>query len=249
MLGDAPQTTASCPIDIWSWSLDMPSGEDTKFGTCLSHDELERASRFVRSDDTRRYIAGRTGLRSILGRYLDTAPSDISFSYSESGKPGIQSTGARPLEFNLSHSGDQALLAVSRQFVLGVDIEQIKPIAEDVAGHFFSAAECSELKAYPDQGRMSAFYRCWTRKEAFVKAQGAGLSLALDCFDVSLSPQRQHTLLRLDPSVGSSQDWVFLTISVANGFCAVAAILTFGQDVQLRYCGDWRERPSMPSMT
>lgn len=236
-------------IDIWNWSLDMPCGENAGTGASLSQDELERAARFVKPRDARRYRAGRTGLRSILADYLGTAPQDLRFSYNAFGKPGLGSMGQDPLEFNLSHSADQALLAVSRGFPLGVDIEEIKPIAEDVAGHFFSAAECTELRSYPTADQMPAFYRCWTRKEAFVKAHGAGLSLALDRFDVSLSTRPQQHLRRLDPALGSARDWTVMNITVSEGFCAAVAILTEGQLVQLRYCGEWRGRPRIASMT
>ncbi|EHS52910.1 phosphopantetheine-protein transferase [Rhizobium sp. PDO1-076] len=236
-------------VDIWNWSLEIPASEDAVSGTCLSQDELERAQRFVKPRDTRRYMAGRAGLRSILGDYLSIAPKDVRFSYTEFGKPYLDTTGERPLEFNLSHSADQALLAVSRHFTLGVDVEEIKPIAEDVAGHFFSAAECTELRAYPTHEHMAAFYRCWTRKEAFVKAHGAGLSLALDCFDVSLSASPQQILRRLDPAVGAAQDWMIMNIDVAEGFCAAVAVLNSGQHVHLRYCGDWRARPRIASIT
>ncbi len=236
-------------VDIWNWSLEVPASEDAVSVPCLSQDELERAQRFVKPRDARRYMAGRSGLRSILGNYLGIAPKDVRFSYTEFGKPHLDTMGQCPLEFNLSHSADQALLAVSRHFALGVDVEEIKPIAEDVAGHFFSAAECTELRAYPALEHIPAFYRCWTRKEAFVKAHGAGLSLALDCFDVSLSAGPQQILRRLDPAVGATQDWMIMNIDVAEGFCAAVAILTFGQRVHLRYCGDWRERPRIASIT
>ncbi|WP_159949166.1 4'-phosphopantetheinyl transferase superfamily protein [Rhizobium sp. 18065] len=236
-------------VDIWNWSLDTTASDDALSGTGLSQDELERAQRFVKPRDARRYMAGRAGLRSILGDYLGIAPKDVRFSYTEFGKPHLDTTGECPLEFNLSHSADQALLAVSRNFALGVDIEEIKPIAEDVAGHFFSAAECAELRAYPPVEQMPAFYRCWTRKEAFVKAHGAGLSLALDCFDVSLSARPQRILRRLDPAVGTATDWTITNVGVAEGFCAAVAILTHGKAVELRYCGEWRERPRIASIT
>lgn len=236
-------------VDIWNWPLEIPASEDAVPDTCLSQDELERAQRFVKPRDAWRYMAGRAGLRSILGEYLGIAPKDLRFSYNAFGKPHLETIGECPLEFNLSHSADQALLAVSRHFALGVDIEEIKPITEDVAGHFFSAAECTELRAFPTHEHMAAFYRCWTRKEAFVKAHGAGLSLALDCFDVSLSARPQQILRRLDPAVGTATEWTILNVEVAEGFCAAVAVLTFGQRVHLRHCGEWRERPRIASIT
>ena len=223
-------------IDIWNWSLDHPVGDENTAGAILSDDERARAARFIRPRDAKRFLAGRVQLRNILGQYIGLAPSEIIFSYGINGKPELVWGGSTALHFNLSHSAGQAILAVSRRFHLGIDIEEIRPISEDVAGHFFSPAEYADLQALPLADQISSFYRCWTRKEAFIKAHGAGLSLPLDCFDVSLADNAGQTLLRrLDPLVGRAEDWALLNLDVDKSFCGALAALTFGEDVVLRY--------------
>jgi 4'-phosphopantetheinyl transferase len=236
-------------IELWTWSLDADVLGQVDPAAVLSDDEIERASHFVRPRDASRYVNGRARLRAIVGEYLGQAPHEVAFSYNPFGKPELASKGQAPFHFNLSHSAGQALLAVSDRFALGVDIEEIRPMTENVAGHFFSPAECRELRALPGAEQMPAFYRCWTRKEAFVKAHGAGLSLALDCFDVSLAIDPQPILKRLDPSVGKADDWGLFNIEVGDGFCAALAAMTFGQEVRIHYRGEWREHPNITSIT
>lgn len=223
-------------VDIWNWSLDQPSADDSHAINLLSGDERDRADRFVKDIDRRRYIAGRGGLRRILASYLDMKPGDLSFRYSEWGKPALAVDGPNDLHFNLSHSADTALLAVCAQTEIGVDIEEVRPLKEDVAGQFFSAAECSDLNALPEPVRLVGFYRCWTRKEAFVKAHGQGLSLSLKGFDVSLDTDADHCLLRrLDPAIGILGDWTVRNLDVIDRFRGALAVRSGGRGVRVCY--------------
>ncbi len=138
-------------VDIWTWSLDQPTDDDSHATNLLSGDERDRSGRFVKDIDRRRYIAGRRGLRRVLASYLDMNPGDLSFRYNEWGKPALAVDGLKDLHFNLSHSADTALLAVCAQTEIGVDIEEIRPLEEDVAGHFFSSAEYSTLMPCPSR--------------------------------------------------------------------------------------------------
>src|SRR5262249_50093841 len=120
-------------------------------------------------------------LRKILSDYLNTGPEKITFTYNQYGKPATNG-----IHFNLSHSADLAILAVSRTRELGVDLEKITPIDDRIAEHFFSPNEVAALRALPEDGQQEAFFAVWTRKEAYVKAHGQGLSIPLSSFDVSL---------------------------------------------------------------
>lgn len=235
-------------VDIWTWSLDDWGSDEMSALAILSGDEKDRASRFVKPQDARRYMGGRAAMRSILGQYVGSAPAALSFSYNAQGKPELAAPGQGPVRFNLSHSAGQAVLAVSRDFELGVDIEEVRTFEEDVAGHFFSKAECAQLQTLPPGNRTLAFFRGWTRKEAFVKATGLGLSLALDSFDVSLIDDQQPILRRVDPSIGTIEDWVLLGLDVPSGFCGAVAILSRGARVELRYRGGPGNWPGNTSM-
>ena len=152
----------------------------------LSPAERARAERFVREADRWRFVISHGALRSILGDYLGLPAAALVFGSLGSGKPFLVS--APEVHFNLSHSAEFAVVAVARTPV-GIDIEQIHPFEDesDIASRSFSTAECDALKSLTEAERLSAFFRCWTRKEAYVKARGDGLSIPLDSFSVSLT--------------------------------------------------------------
>ncbi|MCJ8518623.1 4'-phosphopantetheinyl transferase [Pseudorhizobium tarimense] len=235
------QPAASIEVDVWTWSLDAPLADCSGLYQVLSDDERVRAERFLRDVDRRRYIVGRAALRRILGAYLGIDAKSICFVYNSWSKPELDLLNDAKLSFNLSHSAAEAILAVSAHAVIGVDIEEIRPIEDDVERHFFSSAECHSLAALPQSERIGGFYRCWTRKEAFVKAHGAGLSVPLDSFDVCLAEKGRRLLKRLDPHIGLLTDWTLLNLDVADGFCGALAIHSKGRNVEIRYRSrlDW----------
>ena len=177
-------------IDLWVWCLTLAEAETTRLSALLSDDERTRASRFLSPKHGASYIAGRGKLREILGDYVKAGPAQLVFAYGGAGKPVLSGIDDAP-HFNLSHSGDWAALAVTPRHALGIDVEGLRPFKEDIAGRFFSPAEVVALKAHAPDARVAAFYRCWTRKEAFVKATGDGLGFPLDA-----SPERCYVRSR-----------------------------------------------------
>lgn len=174
-------------VDVWIVDLQVPDQTLQRAYDVLSADELERAQRFRFSVDSRRFVIARATLRKILGRYLQTPPELLRFEYTENGKPRL----AKPpmdVRFNASRSGERALIACTRGGEVGIDIEWLHRDLEidELARRFFTVAENEKLQTFPADHRHQAFLRCWTCKEAFVKAVGKGLSLGLDTFDVSV---------------------------------------------------------------
>ncbi|WP_295814391.1 4'-phosphopantetheinyl transferase superfamily protein [uncultured Nitratireductor sp.] len=232
-----PVSIGAGTIDVWQWSLDVPLEALPPLVSALNEAEFARASRFVHEQHRLRFIAGRGRLRAILGSYLGVAASRLSFSYNAFGKPRLAGRGEPPLHFNLSHSGATAVLAVSDRYQLGIDIERVLPFRENLAEHFFSQAENEALKAVSAQDYLGAFFRCWTRKEAFVKAHGAGLSLPLESFDVTIDPNETPRLLRLDGVEDAPAQWQLLHLSLPRGYIGAVAAMTAGNTVALNYRG------------
>jgi 4'-phosphopantetheinyl transferase len=204
----------------------------------LSADERVRAERLVAARFRRRFVVARGALREILGSYAGIAPAAVGFRYGPRGKPALDVDDVDCLRFNLSHSGDRALVAVGWRCELGVDVEQIRPDREldRIASRFFSPAEVATLLALPHAARAEAFYRCWTRKEAYIKAVGDGLAIPLDSFDVGFAPGAPAALLanRRDPA--EVQRWSMATLDPGPG-CA-GAIVVEGRGWVMR-CFAW----------
>ncbi len=197
-------------VDLFCRSLAGSRSSDL-----LSPDELARAARFRFEKHRNRFIACRSALREILGEYLDTDPRAIEFAYNPHGKPAV--TGVHfGVHFNVSHSGELAVIAVSRTRELGVDVERIDPrfAGEQIPERFFSAAEIAALRSLPEHLQIEAFFLCWTRKEAYVKARGVGLSLELSSFDVTLAPGEPAAFLR------GADGWEIEAFTPAPGFAA-----------------------------
>jgi 4'-phosphopantetheinyl transferase len=226
-------------IDVWRADLELTLPELCRLQATLSPDELARAARFHFSRDRRRFIAGRGILRDILARYLERSPVELHFSYGPFGKPSLAShCAADGLRFNLSHSGCIALYAVARLREVGIDLERIESgFAEDgIAEKFFSPTEVASLRSLPAETRPQAFFNCWTRKEAYVKARGAGLQIPLDSFDVSLAPGEQAAFLS-----EAESGWSLQALTLDPDY--VAAIAAEGNDWQLRFW-QWQLPPA-----
>lgn len=187
----APPTPAPPgPDGLDVWRIDLRAG---CAGDALSPAESARAQRFAFDHDRAAYVAAHDGLRRILARYLGCSPRSLTFAFGDHGKPALEDEPA--LRFNLTHSGDAALVAIAWDRAVGVDVEPVRAIADRdaVAALHFSAAECAQLAAAPTDVRDDAFYALWTRKEAFIKCRGEGLSLALTSFSVSLETPARLT--------------------------------------------------------
>jgi 4'-phosphopantetheinyl transferase len=194
----------------------------------LSSDERARADRFYFSQDRESFIVARGMLRSILGRYLNRSPEALRFHYSAHGKPALDfDSGDDAIRFNLSHSHRMGLYAFARDREVGIDVEFVRdgPHAEHIAEHFFSPDEVRSLQALPPAQRRHAFFLCWTRKEAYIKGRGEGLSLPLDQFDVSLTPGEPAKLLSTRPDPLEAGRWFLQDLTLGpDGYAAAVAI-------------------------
>lgn len=188
-------TIAPDEVHLWAWSLEPATADLSADIGLLDHDELQRMQRFHFAPDRCRYAVAHANLRRILGAYLSQPPEEIRFLTNRFGKPELADEDRSPLNFSLSHSHTIAVLAVAHGQPVGVDVEDIHPIEPEVAETHFSAAELSQLSGLQGDAWLTGFYRCWTRKEAILKAEGVGLNLALDSFDVGLLPNQPAELL------------------------------------------------------
>lgn len=226
-------------VHVWRATLDeTPSGIDTFLHT-LAADERTRAELFYFPRDRERFIVARGVLRAILGLYSNSAPECLSFRYSSHGKPSLAlESGGTAIRFNISHSHGVALYAVTRAREVGIDIEFLRSDLEGerIAERFFSQREIATLRALPRDLRESAFFRCWTRKEAYIKAKGEGLSLPLDQFDVSLTPGEPAALLSTQRDPDEARRWSLQDLTPAPGYAAALAVE--GHSWSLA-CWDW----------
>lgn len=231
-------------VDVWQGSLARDAAEFAALARLLDPAERERAARFVFPCHRARFIAGRGLLRLVLSRYLGPSPESLVFEYGNHGKPALRSICAPPsppLSFNLSHSDDLLVIAVANGRQVGVDIERVRESDEEgldtaeIAERFFSSLERRALAQLAPADRRRGFFSCWTRKEAFIKALGRGLSVPLDAFDVSVDPDGPARLLdhRLSHEAVAAS-WSLHTLPAAPRFSATLAVapaLTSPRDV------------------
>ncbi len=206
---------------VWRAGLEPGATTLRRLWEILSTDEQERADRFHFQRDREHFVAARGGLREILGRYTGAAPQSLRFSYDYYGKPSLSvDAGDTPPRFNVSHSGGVALYAVAAGRAVGVDVERVREdfAGLDIAKNFFSPDEVAALSALPAEERAAAFFDCWTRKEAYIKARGQGLSHPLHLFTVSLTPGRPAALLRTDDDPGEAARWSLVELFPGEGY-------------------------------
>ena len=225
----APAQTSSLPDTACTLWFAETGGSNSlsDWEALLGSEERERAHRFHFPEDWRRYVYGRGLLRWLLGIYLGLDPAALKFTYSEHGKPELAAgISPRPLHFNLSHSGAKLLLAFAWDRRVGVDVEQItgNRDLEQIANRFFSPAERAALRALDADTRKEAFYLCWSRKEAFLKAMGGGLSMPLDQFDVALHPGQPAALLATRPDSEEASRWEMHGLDVGSGYAAAVVV-------------------------
>jgi len=223
-------------VHVWCAALDLEPADLNRLGETLAPDERARAACFRFPKDWQHFVAGRAVLRDILARYLHLEPAEVQFSYGPCGKPFLlRDSGLHELRFNLAHSHGLALYAIARSREVGIDLERIEPDRADqqVAERFFSRREFSGLCTLPASLQVEAFFNCWTRKEAYVKARGEGLLMRLDSFDVSLAPGQPAELL----NVGDGR-WSLHALTSVPGYAA--AVVVEGPDCNLRL---WKWKP------
>ena len=185
----ADAALANHAVAVWSVRIDPPPAAAAQLEALLTAEEIARADRFRGEHLRRAFVASRGALRILLGHYAGIAPRDVRLAFGPQGKPALAPPSA--IAFNLSHSGQLAMYAFTRDCALGIDVEHVRPVADlqAIAARFFAPAEAAELLELPaTPQRERAFFSCWTRKEAYVKAIGTGLSTPLDSFRVTLRP-------------------------------------------------------------
>jgi 4'-phosphopantetheinyl transferase len=221
-------------VHIWQADLDPMDWPENRNLGLLSVDEYERAGRFQFARDRNRFMTGRQLLRILLSAYLKADLKGVSFHYSPNGKPSLANgPDASEIRFNVSHSDSMALFGFVRGRELGVDVERIQRdvAVREIAGRFFSHDEQQAFEQVPAELKLETFFRCWTRKEAFVKAKGNGLSLPLDQFDVSLLPKQSAELLRTWPDPEERHRWSMWDLDVGPGYAG--ALVVEGKGIKL----------------
>jgi 4'-phosphopantetheinyl transferase len=207
-------------------------GAPDRFQRLLAADERARAERFAFNHLRRAFVLTRCVLRVLLGGYLGIAPEAVRFIYGAQGKPDVEAKTR--VRFNVSHSGELAIFAFTTDCEIGVDVEVVRPLPdlEEIAARFFSREESSELFAVAPADRNLAFFLCWTRKEAFIKAIGHGLSTPLDSFAVTLRPGEAARMTRLADAMGKVREWTMHHLEPAPGYVAALAYRDSPRPVQ-----------------
>lgn len=203
----------------------------------LSGEEIQRADHFYFPDDRRRFILCRALLRSLLGSYSSVPPRKLRFTMGAHGKPAIDSSCvASPCHFNVSHSHDRTVIAIARGSPVGVDVERLRsmPEARRIARYFFSPFEQAIYERLPASLQPQAFFSCWTRKEAFTKALGAGLSIPFRSFAVSLGSDERPRLLTASGEDASASGWTLFHLEPAPGHLGALAALACIERVNMR---------------
>lgn len=218
-------------VHVWVADLDAPASALAAYRSLLAADERARAER-LRFEHLRvRFVTGRAILRQLLGHYLQLAPEQLRFQYGSYGKPELAAStsaisAAPPFVFNLAHSHNLAVYALARASRIGVDVEQMRAVHErdEIVERFFSPHERRTMAALPAAQRDEAFFLCWTRKEAYLKALGDGLTHPLDQFSVSLTPGQPAALLEVAGEKDAGAAWTLLPFTPVPQFQAAVAV-------------------------
>lgn len=221
------ESLGSGEVHVWTASLDAPGSTVARLRALLDAGEQERADRFLFEDGRRQFTVGRGVLRVLLGRYLAIDPRAVRFRYNAYGKPMLAEVhDGEDLQFNLSHSGSVVVYAFARGRELGIDVESIRPdfATEAIAQRFFAPAEVAALRGVADDLRTQAFFTCWTRKEAFIKARGKGLSIPLDAFEVSLVPGAAAAILVTHDDAAEAPRWSLHDLHPGPGYVGALAV-------------------------
>ena len=215
--------SSSC-VHIWNVSTLISEKQELAYLKLLSEDEKAKASSFRFTKDRRIYITSRGVLRSLSGQYLKQLPEDIVFDYEVHGKPQFRVDTM--VRFNVSHSENYVVIGFVHESEIGIDVEYLKKNFDvlELGQNFFSNDEIDTLEAMAAKDQYDGFYRCWTRKEAFIKAKGMGLSFPLDAFSVSLDNNTTALLEKTAWNPIESREWDMFSFSPGKGYIAAVAI-------------------------
>lgn len=233
-------------VHVWAASLE---GEAATWAKLLSPTEQERAAAFHFELHRRRFSVGRGLLRLILSRYLNAQPEEVDFTCGSHGKPELcASFAANELRFNLAHSEDLVIVAVTRLGAVGVDLERIAPLKDmdDLVARFFSARENERFQKLPPDQKSPAFFNLWTRKEAWLKATGEGIAHSLNLVEVSFLPGEPARLLSMPEHLSQGARWSLYELTPASNFAAALAVAGEGINLQ---CWHWHHVPACASTT
>ena len=210
-------------VQIWRIWLTALDEALTSYGATLSSNERDRAERYRFENLRRSSILSRGALRILLAHYLGCSPNEIELICGPKGKPALKNSSR--IRFNVSHSGQMAVFAFTVDCELGVDVEQLRKFdnTELIATRYFSSAEASELLSLKPSDRSLAFFRCWTRKEAYVKAIGDGLAIPLDRFQVTLLPGVPARFVQIAGDKGTAKDWTLHDLAVGPDYVGALA--------------------------
>jgi len=216
-------------INLWLINLKLEKDSVEKLKKNLSSNEIDRANRFHFKKDKNSFIIARSSLRIILSKYLLIAPRDILFNYNKYGKPFLDGPIKKDINFNLSHSKDFALIGLTKYGKIGVDIEYINCDLKikEIVNNYFSENEIVELFNLPIEKQNNGFFSCWTRKEAYIKAKGKGLSIPLTSFDVTLEQDSPRIARIENENENNLENWKLYNQKIDNNYCA--AIANYGE--------------------
>lgn len=221
-------------IHLWVASMFLPEPRVAELARLLDPDEATRAARFRFDIHRRRFTVGRGFQRHVLGAYLGRRPESLVYTHGPKDKPYLApGESPEPLFFNLSNSEELAILGITRRCEIGVDVEHLRELSdlEALAERFFSAAESRVLLPLPESQHIEAFFNCWTRKEAYLKAVGTGLSAPLDRFDVNLLPGEPPRMLALEGDTERAARWSLHHLVPAHGYLGAIAIEALGLSI------------------
>ena len=214
-------------VHVWSIRVSSAASSLGALERLLAPDEQARAARFLREADSHRFVAAHGGLRQLLGRYLSLPPAALGFTIGEFGKPALADAAAgRALSFNLSHAGDWILIALAAGQAVGVDVEFIRPDLDfmPIARTQFSPDEVTALTAEPPGAQANAFFRCWTRKEAYLKARGQGLAYSLREFSVAFGTEARPELRWVADDPSAAGRWTVLDCAPAADYAGAVVV-------------------------
>ncbi len=220
-------------VHVWKVGLDRADEIIARLGSTLSDDERARGDRFCFAGDRDRFLASRVALRSVLSGYAGRPASELTFVLGPRGKPSLD--GAGVIEFNLSHSGDLALVAVATGVRVGVDVERVRAIddRDAIVLRFFSPRERAEFAALPNELKTAAFFHIWTCKESYIKGIGNGLHEPLDGFSVSADPRGPAGLVETTGDPEPARRWTIRGLDAGQGYAAAVAVEGTGWEPRL----------------
>lgn len=224
---NGPPTLPDDDLHVWLAHLDAAENELAYYRTLLGPEELARANRFYFEQHQARYVVGRGILRSLLSHYLGVPAQEIPISYGPHGKPALAAAYRHlELEFNLAHSHDRAIYLFGRARPLGVDLEQVRPLkdADDFAARFYSARECALIHSLTGDQKWEVFYKLWTCKEAYLKANGKGLTVPLQQVEINLGPDDTAEMISLGGEAAEAAGWQLQLYQPAPDYQAALAV-------------------------